>query len=281
MTLHLKLNPGARVWFLDEAGLPTGGPATSLFKIEGENMTSPARDVNLAEWLDGIGFHPANSERKQLGHEAARQLIADLGRMLHGLLPAGRDKSLVFTALEDALMRSNRALALSGGPRDDLDDDTLRRLAAHGPLEADPRIEAYKAEQRGEVITEARPIEVEHTHVTEDYSPPFLLDEGTPEDPEPSDTLRTEVEVQDDPGIVLQVAGTHYAEGGGYVDVAVVAKDPELAQECAEDARRGKMPFDGFHRVMHKEEDVTRALQAIFDAARHAGFTVGPLHLEA
>lgn len=108
------------------------------------------RDVDLDQWLDGIAFHPANSARKQLGHEAARQLVADLGRMLHGLLPAGRDKSLAFTALEDVLMRANRALALGDGPRDDLDDSTLERLASHGPLEEDPRVTAYKAEQRGE-----------------------------------------------------------------------------------------------------------------------------------
>jgi hypothetical protein len=111
-----------------------------------------ARDVDLAEWLNGIGFHPVNSERKQLGHEATRQLVGDIGQMLHSLLPPGRDKSLVFTHLEDALMRANRALALGGGPQDVLSTELLREQVQIGsaPLPKDDRIEQYKAEQRGE-----------------------------------------------------------------------------------------------------------------------------------
>lgn len=117
-------------------------------------MTHPGapRDVDFDGWLDGIGFKPANTTRKQQGHEAARQIVAETGRLLHGLLPAGRDKSLVFTALEDVLMRANRALALGGGPHDDMDDIALHMLANGGPLEKDPRLISYEAEQRGETV---------------------------------------------------------------------------------------------------------------------------------
>jgi hypothetical protein len=54
--------------------------------------------------------------RKQVAHEAARQRVADLGEDLHRFLPPGRDKSIVFTLLEDVLMRANKALAVGGGP---------------------------------------------------------------------------------------------------------------------------------------------------------------------
>lgn len=116
-------------------------------------MMTQARDVDLVEWLNGIGFHPANSERKQLGHEVARQIVGDIGQMLHSLLPPGRDKSLAFTALEDVLMRANRALALGGGPQDVLSTGMLRehaQMPGGAPLPKDARIEQYKAEQRGE-----------------------------------------------------------------------------------------------------------------------------------
>jgi hypothetical protein len=109
------------------------------------------RDVDLNEWLDGIGFKPANTEAKQLGHELARAMVANVGSALHEVLPAGRDKSLVFTALEDVLMRANRALALGGGPvrQDEKAVASMRRALAVSPtrLPEDPRIGEYKADQ--------------------------------------------------------------------------------------------------------------------------------------
>jgi hypothetical protein len=214
-------------------------------------VTFPARDVNLDEWLDGIGFKPANTERKQLGHEAARQVIAEMGRTLHGMLPPGRDKSLVFTHLEDVLMRSNRALAIGDGPDEWIDTDTLRRLAAHGPLEADPRVEAYKAEQRGEEWPGPRGAE----HI------------GEPA--EPVETYRESVTVGSD-SMALQVAGQVMRGPSGYVDIAVICTNPENVAEAV------KAPgFDGFHRVLDTSEQVQHAVNAILHAADHAGIGHG------
>ena len=111
-------------------------------------------DVDLKQWLDGAGFHPANTELKQLGHEVTRKLVAQLGVQLHYVLPAGRDKSLAFTALEEVLMRANRALALGGGPDPEkVTEGSLRGILADGTLgdgvlPEDPRIAEYKADQR-------------------------------------------------------------------------------------------------------------------------------------
>src|ERR1700755_1445312 len=114
-------------------------------------MTHPGapRDVDLPGWLDGIGFKPANTEVKQLAHEVARGLVGELGTILWGVLPPGRDKALVFTLLEDVLMRANRALALGEGPREHVTADDLRELLHRQVVEIpeDPRISDYKADQ--------------------------------------------------------------------------------------------------------------------------------------
>lgn len=171
-------------------------------------------------------------------------------------------------------MRANRALAISSGPRDDLDDETLRRLAAHGPLEADPRVEQYKAEQRGEepyvdasAGTANAPAETYRLieagrvvgEVSAGYSSPFS---------EPDDAfLRRTV----GDGIVLQVSGSTPMVGGGYVDIAVLTDTEQRAAGAIEEAAREGYPFQGFHRSLHSSEEVGKALQAIVDAARHAG----------
>jgi hypothetical protein len=113
-------------------------------------MTGTARDVDLGQWKTGIGFHPDSTVRKQRGHEAARLLVHRFGELLHDLLPPGRDKSLVFTLLEDVLMRSNRALALDGPGT--VTDDFLETLVADlaevvTGAHVDPRIDPHKAEQ--------------------------------------------------------------------------------------------------------------------------------------
>jgi hypothetical protein len=121
---------------------------------------TPARDVDLADWLDGIGFHPANTELKQVGHELARSLVALVGTHLNMLLPPGREKSLVFTHLEEVLMWGNKALAVHDGPKPSVALEDAQALLTElrqaqqmigATLPRDARIEQYEAEQRGEV----------------------------------------------------------------------------------------------------------------------------------
>jgi hypothetical protein len=118
-------------------------------------MTHPGapRDVDLNEWLNGVGFQPANTKGKQIGHAAAREFIANLGVVLHELLPPGRDKSIAFTLLEDMLLRANRSLALGGGPAKQ-DEEYLTWLEKRidgSPVDL-PRDYRYEAEQRGESV---------------------------------------------------------------------------------------------------------------------------------
>lgn len=121
----------------------------------------PARDVDLAEWLNATGFHPANTRLKQLGHEAARRLFGEVGTTLHWLLPPGRAKSIAFTDLERARIYANMALAVGGGPREEVTEGDISGLLARmsALVPTDPRIEAYEAEQRGEEPDEASGLE--------------------------------------------------------------------------------------------------------------------------
>jgi hypothetical protein len=110
------------------------------------------RDVDLSDWLNAAAFHPADTALKQLGHEALRRLIAELGVTLHQLLPASREKSLAFTQLELVRLYANMALAVHGGPNEHVTILDLQRLLGHVQVDmpSDPRIEEYKAAQRGE-----------------------------------------------------------------------------------------------------------------------------------
>lgn len=120
-------------------------------------MTHPGtpRDVDLESWLDGIGFKPADTVAKQVGHQVAREYVANVGAVLHEVLPPGRDKSLVFSLLEDVLMRANRALALGGGPVDQSDGAiaALQQAVADSPMQL-PRDHRYEADQRGEALAD-------------------------------------------------------------------------------------------------------------------------------
>lgn len=58
-----------------------------------------------------FAFHPANTDEKQRAHADVRALIGDLADTFQGTLPAGREKSLVFTKLEEAMFWANAAIA--------------------------------------------------------------------------------------------------------------------------------------------------------------------------
>lgn len=74
------------------------------------------RDVDLAAWLNKSAYHPARTPVQQLAHSIARQIVANLGALMHPLVPAGDDKTTAYRLLGDVLMYLNRALAVGGGP---------------------------------------------------------------------------------------------------------------------------------------------------------------------
>lgn len=88
----------------------------------------PAYDLDMVEAANGMRHHPPTSEDTVTAHELARSLVFGCLALLHEIVPASRDKSLMNTHLEDALMRANRAIAVNEGPRRGAD---LRMIAAN------------------------------------------------------------------------------------------------------------------------------------------------------
>lgn len=161
-------------------------------------MTHPGapRDVDLNAWLDKIAFHPANSEAKQVGHEYARSVVAGFGVALHDVVPPCDDKSTAFRLLGDVLMYVNRALAVNGGPQDgsSVALESMRQVIASSEqlfvmagAAPDARIEAYKAEQRGDTLADEpegrgwRVVSVVDGVTVYDRSGGVLLQTGTSE----------------------------------------------------------------------------------------------------
>lgn len=124
-------------------------------------MTHPGtpRDVDLDAWRQKFAFHPADTRAKQLGHQLVRKAVMALGDLLHWVVPASDDKSVMFRLLGDVLMLANRSLAVQGGPplvgnggEEYLEIVLLAALRNYEAtqLPEDPRIREYEAEQRGE-----------------------------------------------------------------------------------------------------------------------------------
>jgi hypothetical protein len=89
---------------------------------------STGPDVTHEDIGNRMGFHPADTDLKRRAHEAARTLSIAHGRAMMDILPPSREKSLAATAMQEALMWSNAALALNGGPRDGVSEDDLETM---------------------------------------------------------------------------------------------------------------------------------------------------------
>lgn len=179
----------------------------------------PSRDVNLGEWFNAAAFHPADTELKQLGHEAARRLIGEIGTSLWHTLPPSREKSLVFTLLEQVRHYANQALAVHGGPGEHVTVEHLRALLDNLIVEMpeDPRIEEYKAAQRGE---------------EPDAAPAAFSVTWTPNPEQPDLTHTVEVMPAADLASGLVQAKASYDEGENKHDsVTLEFRDPATVED--------------------------------------------------
>lgn len=68
-------------------------------------------DLNYAEVEWRFGYHPADSEDRQIAHANCRMKYINFAAQLARDLPAGREKSIVMTKLEEAMFWSNAAIA--------------------------------------------------------------------------------------------------------------------------------------------------------------------------
>ena len=62
-----------------------------------------------------IGFHKATEETQPM-HKWTRELFLEVATALNDKLPEGREKSLAFTALQEAAMWSNASIACNLAP---------------------------------------------------------------------------------------------------------------------------------------------------------------------
>lgn len=73
------------------------------------------QDIDRSELENRFGFHPATDVTK-LKHQFVRESFIDFTGQLLAELPNGREKALVITALEEASMWANAAIARNLAP---------------------------------------------------------------------------------------------------------------------------------------------------------------------
>lgn len=77
-------------------------------------MTQYVTDQDLQ---NRFGYHKANDKTIPM-HQEVRGMFLDMAEALNSLLPEGREKSLAFTALQEAAMWSNASVACNLAPLD-------------------------------------------------------------------------------------------------------------------------------------------------------------------
>lgn len=77
---------------------------------------SAIRDAAEERFLTAAGGQPPTNEQKN-AVAVLREHIVELGAAIEDLTPAGRNKSLALTALEDVQMRANRAIFAMGASK--------------------------------------------------------------------------------------------------------------------------------------------------------------------
>lgn len=98
---------------LSETGSETPSPASSTEPPS----TSPERSSGTPGLADRFQHHPPPNEATAALHSAIRGWFAALALAVDTKLPDGREKSLVFTNLEQAMFWANAAVARSNAPK--------------------------------------------------------------------------------------------------------------------------------------------------------------------
>lgn len=69
----------------------------------------------LTEYLDKLAYHPATPETAAT-YQRLRSAAMEFEREVYALCPHSRERSLSFTAIEEALMRANQSVAVNQTP---------------------------------------------------------------------------------------------------------------------------------------------------------------------
>lgn len=67
--------------------------------------------VDSGELAWRFEFHPPADQSVADLHQHVREMVGELAEHLNGVLPEGREKSVVFTKLEEAMMWANASVA--------------------------------------------------------------------------------------------------------------------------------------------------------------------------
>lgn len=110
---------------------PVGDPGTK--RPEQPPGGRPAHDISVEDINHRFAFHRAGTPEKEAAHGTVRQITGDAARQLQALLPPGREKALAITALEEAMMWGNAALARSTNAAADAGNREMRERGGTPP----------------------------------------------------------------------------------------------------------------------------------------------------
>ena len=75
-----------------------------------------AHPISDADLQDSFGYHPPRNADVADAHQKAREATLEYARKLNAIVPDGREKSLMKTKIEEALMWANKGIAVDVGP---------------------------------------------------------------------------------------------------------------------------------------------------------------------